>query len=69
VEENGGRGPQVNGFSLFFCALASQFGPPKELPDFSLFTLLKRRAIAFCDIGRALSWHVLAKLTCKFQLA
>jgi len=35
VEENGGRGPQVNGFSLFSRALASQFGPPKELPDFS----------------------------------
>ena len=41
MEENGGRGPQVNGFSLFSRALASQFGPPKELPDFSPLSPIK----------------------------
>ena len=30
MEENGGKGPQVNEFSFFSRALASYFGPPKR---------------------------------------
>ena len=35
MEENGEKGPQVNGFSLFSHALASYSGPLNELSDFS----------------------------------
>jgi len=61
VKENGGRSPQVNEFSLLSRALASYFGLPKELLDFSPPSPLKRNTIVFCDIDRALSLHVLAK--------
>ena len=68
MEENGGKGPQVNGFSPFSHALASYFGPQKELFDFSLLFPLKSSTIMFFDIECTLSRHVLAKRTCKFQL-
>ena len=61
MEENGGKVPQVNGFSLFSCALTSYFGPLKELPDFSLLFPLKHNTIMFFDIDRALSRKVQAK--------
>jgi len=47
MEENGGRGPQVNEFSLFSRALASQFGPPKELPDFPPFKTQRNRVLRY----------------------
>jgi len=41
----------VNRFSLFSYALASYFGPPKELSNFSLLFPLKHNTIIFFDIN------------------
>ena len=45
MKENGGKSPQVSGFSLFSRALAPYFGPQKELPGFLHFFSFKTQYI------------------------